>query len=205
MTLDPQQPGAPVAPAAASPVAPGDSAPVWASGPAVAPPTAGGPSPVPVVAVAPRARSGGILNLLLIGAAIVAIGGVAFAVGRSTAPAAAFQRAGAFDGGTVTGPRGSFAPGAGGPAAFSLGGAITMDGTVKSIDADSLTLTLADGQEMTFKLDGATTYREATDAAATDIAVGDQVSVKAAGGGRIQAGADGQPSDLTAGDVTVAR
>ena len=194
MTLDPQQPGAPVAPAAASPVAPGDSAPVWASGPAVA-----------VVAVAPRARSGGILNLLLIGAAIVAIGGVAFAVGRSTAPAAAFQRAGAFDGGTVTGPRGSFAPGAGGPAAFSLGGAITMDGTVKSIDADSLTLTLADGQEMTFKLDGATTYREATDAAATDIAVGDQVSVKAAGGGRIQAGADGQPSDLTAGDVTVAR
>jgi hypothetical protein len=187
VTLDPNEPGAPAAPAA------------------VAPATAAGPSPVPVVAVAPRARSGGILNLLLIGAAIVAIGGVAFAVGRSTAPAVAFQPAGAFDGGNVTGPRGSFAPGAGGPGAFSLGGAITLDGTVKSIDADSLTLTLADGQEMTFKLDDATTYREATDATATDIAVGDQVSVKAAGDGRIQAGGDGGAPDLTAGDVTVAR
>ncbi|MEA2613398.1 MAG: hypothetical protein QOI52_1357, partial [Chloroflexota bacterium] len=38
-----------------------------------------GPGPTPVVPVAPRRRSGGILNLLLIGAAILAIGGVAFA------------------------------------------------------------------------------------------------------------------------------
>jgi hypothetical protein len=157
------------------------------------------------VAVAPRTRSGGILNLLLIGAAIVAIGGVAFAIGRSTAPANALTQVGAIpDGAVGIGPRGSFAPG-GGPGGFALGGSIALDGTVKSIDADSLTLTLADGQEMTFKLDASTTYQEATDASATDIAVGDQVSVKTAGGGRVQAGANGQAPDLTAGDVTVAR
>ncbi len=173
--------------------------------PAAAPATVGDPSPVPVVAVAPRARSGGTLNLLLIGAAIVAIGGVAFAIGRSTAPANALTQVGAFpDGAVGIGPRGSFAPG-GGPGGFALGGSIALDGTVKSIDADSLTLTLADGREMTFKLDGATTYREATDAAAADIAVGDHVSVKTAGDGRVQAGGSGQAPDLTAGDVTVAR
>lgn len=169
-------------------------------------PATPGPSPVPVVAVAPRGRSGGILNLLLIGAAIVAIGGVAFAVGRMTAPANALTQVGAFpDGAVGIGPRGSFAPGGGGPGGFTLGGSIALDGTVKSIDADSLTLTLANGQEMTFKLDDSTTYREATDAAATDIAVGDQVSVTSAGGGRVPAGGNGQAPDLTAGDVTVAR
>ena len=169
-------------------------------------PATPGPAPVPVVAVAPRSKSGGVLNLLLIGAAIVAIGGVAFAIGRSTAPASAVNQVGTLPGGSVgIGPRGSFAPGDGGPGGFALGGSIALDGTVKSIDADSLTLTLADGQEMTFKLDASTTYREATDAAATDIAVGDQVSVTTAGGGRFQAGSNGQAPDLTAGDVTVAR
>jgi hypothetical protein len=174
--------------------------------PTPAPATHGAPSPAPVVAVTPRARSRGVLDLLLIGAAIVAIGGVGFAIGRSTAPASALNEVGAFpDGAVGVGPRGSFAPGGGGPGGFALGGSIALDGTVKSIDADSLTLTLADGQEMTFKLDGTTTYREATDAAATDIAVGDQVSVTTAAGGRVQAGGNGQAPDLTAGDVTVAR
>jgi hypothetical protein len=157
------------------------------------------------VAVASRTRSGGILNLLLIGAAVVAIGGVAFAVGRSTAPASAFQRAGITDGGPAIQPGGSFAPGAGGPRGFALGGGLSMDGKVTAIDADSLTLTLANGDEVTFTLDDATTYREATEAVATDIAVGDDVSVKVAGDGRVQTGDNGQTPDLTAGDVTVSR
>ena len=161
--------------------------------------------PVPVVAVAPRAKSGGILNLLLIGAAVVAVGGVAFAIGRSTAPANAFPRVGITDGGPAIGPGGSFAPGADGPRGFALGGGPSMDGTVTAVDADSLTLTLANGDEVTFKLDDATTYREATDASATDVAVGDDVSVKVAGDGRVQTGVDGQTRDLTAGDVTVSR
>jgi hypothetical protein len=191
MTMNPEQPGAAAAPAT--------------PGPAIAPATAGGPGPVPVVAVAPRVRSGGILNLLLIGAAVVAIGGVAFAIGRSTAPASAFQRAGIIDGGPAIGPGASFAPGGGGPRDFTLGGGLSMDGKVTAIDADSLTLTLANGDEVTFKLDDATTYREATDAAATDVAVGDEVSVKVAGDGRIQTGGNGETPDLTAGDVTVSR
>jgi hypothetical protein len=191
MTMDPHQPAAPV---------PISTAPAEATSP--------GPRPTPVVAVTPRARSGRVLNLLLIGAAILAIGGVAFAIGRSTAPVGAFQRAGTLPDGTAIRPNGSFAPGAGGPGgAFALGGGLSIDGTVKAVDADSLTLTLDSGEEVTFTLDSATTYREATDAAASDVSVGDEVSVKVAGNGRLQtgAGAGGQAPDLTAEDVTVAR
>ena len=204
MTMDPTQPVTPaaapsVAPAATPLVAPGQ-APAVAVSPAPAAPVA------PVVAVAPRRTSGGILNILLVGAAILAIGGVAFAIGRATAPAGTFQRAGAFPGGvTAVGPDGSFAPGAGGPGRATIGGEMAVDGTVKSIDADSVTLTLENGDEMTFKLDPTTTYREATDAAATDVGVGDEVSVKVAGGGRFVVGGDGAAPDLIAHDVTVAR
>lgn len=166
------------------------------------------PAPPPVVAVAPRPRSGRILNILLIGAAIVAVGGVAFAIGRSTAPAIAFQRAGVFEdgSGTVIRPNGSFTPGAGGPrGGFGFGGGLSLEGTVKSVSADSLTITLASGAEVTFKLDGSTTYRAATDAAASDVAVGDDVTVKEADGSSVAAGAAGGTPDLTAGDVTVSR
>jgi len=165
------------------------------------------PGPVPVVTASSRPRSGRLLNLLLIGAAIIAVGGVAFAVGRSTAPAATLPRFGAFtNDGTAIRPDGSFTPGAGGPGLFGRDGGLSLDGTVKAVSADSLTLTLADGREMTFKLDETTTYRQATPATATDVAVGDSVSVKVAGIGRA-AGAGGGPTttDLTASDVTVAR
>jgi hypothetical protein len=179
---------------------PSAAAPTNAAGPAPL------PGPVPVVTVSPRPRSGRILNLLLIGAAILAVGGVAFAVGRSTAPASAVSRFGAFtNGGTGVRPDGSFTPGAGGPGGFGRGGGLSLDGTVKAVSADSLTLTLADGQEVTFKLDGTTTYRQATPATATDVAVGDPVSVKVAGGGRVAAGGGATTPDLTASDITVAR
>ena len=160
----------------------------------------------PVVTVPNRARSGGILNMLLIGALAIAIGGVAFAIGRSTAPVSTFPPAGAITGGGPIGRTdGSFAPGGGGPGGFALGGQIALDGTVTSIDADSLTLTLRNGEEMTFTLDAATTYREATDAAAAEVAVGDEVSVTVAGAGRVVQGGSGEAPGLTAGDVTVVR
>jgi len=155
------------------------------------------PGPVPVVTVNARPRSGRLLNLLLIGAAIVAI----------TAPASTLPRFGAFtNGGTGVRPDGSFTPSAGGPGFFGRDGGLSLDGTVKAVSADSLTLTLADGREMTFKLDGTTTYQQATPATATDVAVGDSVSVKIAGIGRA-AGAGGgtTTTDLTASDVTVDR
>jgi hypothetical protein len=167
-----------------------------------------GPGSTPVVPVAPRRRSGGILNLLLIGAAILAIGGVAFAVGRSTAPASPVGRfgGGLANGGTGVRPGGSFAPGAGGQGGFGLGGSIALDGTVTAMDAGSLTLTLGNGQQVTVKLDTTTAYRQATAATPTDVEVGDSVSVNVAGGGRGAGGAGGAtPPDLTASDVTVTR
>ena len=191
MTMDPTQPVAPVpsptdSAAFVSPVAP--VAPV-----------------APVVAVAPRAKSGGVLNLLLIGAAILAIGGVAFAVGRSTAPASAFPGVGGLNGGPIVRSDGSVDPGAGGPRGFVTDGGLAIDGKVTLVDADSITLTLDNGEEMTFALDGETTYHEATNAAATDVAIGDDVSVKVDGGGPRNGGTDASSSELTAGDVTVAR
>jgi hypothetical protein len=172
-------------------------------------PVAPMPSPAPVVAVAPRAKSGGILNVLLIGAAILAIGGVAFAVGRSTAPASAFPGVGNLTDGPIVQPGASFAPGAGGPRGFAADGGLAIDGTVTAVDADSLTLTLENGDQMTLALDGDTTYHEATDATPAVVAVGDDVSVKVDGGGRIQSSNGGNGGsttpDLTAGDVTVSR
>ena len=187
MTMDPTQPVAPETSPSLAPSAP--MAPV-----------------APVVAVSPRPRSGGVLNLLLIGAAILAVGGVAFAIGRSTAPASAFPGVGGLNGGPIVRSDGSFDPGAGGPGGFVLDGGLAIEGTVASVDADSVTLTLDNGEEMTFALDGDTTYHEASDATPADVSVGDEVSVKVDGGGRIQRGNGASTTpDLSARDITVAR
>ena len=166
-------------------------------------------APVEPVALAPRARSRSLLDLLLVGAAILAVGGVAFAIGRSTAPAGAFPGVGGLGGGPIVRFEGSFDPDAGGPGGVALGGGLAIDGSVTAIDADSVTITLDDGQEMTFALDAETTYREATDATPADVAVGDDVSVKVAGAGQIRNGNGGDggaaPPELTAGEVTVSR
>jgi hypothetical protein len=195
MTMDPTQPAAPATSPAPAPGAP--SAPTAPVAPVA-----------PVMAVAPRAKSGGVLNLLLVGAAILAVGGVAFAIGRSTAPASTFPLVGSIDGGPIR-PAGSFAPGAGGPRGLVSTGGLAIDGTVTAVDADSLTLTLDNGDEMTFALDGDTTYHQATDATPADVAIGDDVSVKVDGGSRITSASDGSGGsttpDLTAGDVTVSR
>ncbi len=199
--VEPGAPGAPVAPA--TPVAP-----------------SGVVNPVAPVVITQPKKSGGWVNLLLGVAAVIAIGGVAFAIGRSTAPASAatvgtfpgggngpvFNVGGSFDpnGGPVTGngrPGGLF--GAGGP---------TIDGKVASISGDTMTITLPSGDTMTVKLDGDTTYHQSTDATASDVAVGDDVAVRV-GGGRIQIGDGtangnangGDTPDLTASDVTVSR
>jgi hypothetical protein len=208
MTMDPSRPVAP----STGPTS--EAAPTWspAASPSAPVPAPTRAAPVaPVVAVAPHRKSGGVLNVLLVGAAIIAIGGVAFAAGRTTAPAsvagAGFAGAGA--GGGLR-PGGSFAPGAGGQGGqggFGQGGSLSLDGTVTAIDADSVTVTLDNGSERTFTLNGTTTYREATDSTVAAVAVGDNVSVQVAGGGRGAAGtgAGGQGTDLTATDITVAR
>jgi hypothetical protein len=196
-----------------------------------APPTAPQPGvTVPVAPVAPaapmvrqKARSSRLLDVALLLAGLLAVGGVAFGVGRATAPpAAAADAVGTFRNGGGFKPGGSFDPN-GGPGRFALGGGLSIDGTVTKVTADSLTLKLASGQEITFTLDTSTTYHQATAASATDVAVGDSVSVKVKGGGRVfnsqggngavgaspAPGASGAPDttggvQLPASDVTVA-
>jgi ABC-type transport system substrate-binding protein len=169
------------------------------------------PAPVgPANPVAvPTRRSNRLLDIALAVAAVLAIGAVAFAAGRITAPAAspAFARGGLIPGGAIVGPDGSFDPGTGPNGArpgFALDGGLAIDGTVTAVDADSITLKLADGQEMTFKLDDTTTYHEAADASASDVAVGDDVSVKVTGG-RVAAGGGAETPQMSAADVTVGR
>lgn len=207
--------------------------PDWTETPTTppAPPTAPQPGlTVPVAPVAPaapmvrpKARSSRLLDVALLLAGLLAVGGVAFGVGRATAPpAAAADAVGTFRNGGGFTPGGSFDPN-GGPGRFALGGGLSIDGTVTKVSADSLTLKLASGQEITFTLDSSTTYHQATAAGATDVAVGDSVSVKVkSGGGRVlnnqggdggagaspAPGASGAPSttgaaQLPATDVTV--
>lgn len=174
-----------------------------------------GPTTQPVVPVTPmtavpapstRSKGGGWTNLVLVGALALAIGGVAFAVGRSTAPAAAANTNGFAPG--AFGPQGSFTPGEGGPNAggpgFLGGGGLTIDGTVASVDGTSMTITLESGETVTVTLDDTTTYHSAVEASSEDVAVGDDVAVRSSGGGRFGLGpnASSAPS-LTASDVTV--
>lgn len=153
-------------------------------------------------------RKRGALDYVLAAAFVVAIGGVAFAVGRTTAPAQASVSSGG-----PLGPIGSFDPGAGllGPGfggGFG-GGGLTIEGTVKSVDGSTLVIGSTNGQEVTVTLGADTTYHEATSADASSVAAGNQVTVRVSGGGQFGGGAvgpeaTGTPS-FTATDVTVAR
>jgi hypothetical protein len=158
----------------------------------------------PVTTVAPPPRKGGssrLLNGLLALALVVAVGGVAFAVGRATAPAAAAStgRFGNGNGGFVGNgnfPQGSFTPGQGnfrgGGGVFGAGGALTIAGTVTRIDASGVTIKTANGDEITVSTDGSTTYHAATSGTASDVTVGATVDVKVSGfGGRGAGGGNG--------------
>jgi hypothetical protein len=157
-------------------------------------------------------RSGGWLNALLTLALLVAVGGVAFAIGRSTAPAAAtaggpagrvLLPGGSFD------PGASFAPGAprggaGGPRGFLAQGGVSLSGTIEAIDADSVSLRLDDGTLLELALDEATDFHLQADADAADVTEGSQVRILvddfALGAGNSPS-ADGTIG--TAGDITV--
>jgi len=201
-------------------------APAAADAPAPPPPAITVPTqPVVVAAAAPRrSRSGTILNVILAAALAVAVGGVAFAIGRSTAPVSASAANGGFvtNGGTGTpnsqfnGPRGSFVPGQGGPAfgGRGLGGGLTVTGTVTAVDATGVTIKTADGTEVKVATDGSTTYQKATAGAASDVTVGATVDVRVTGGGFVRNGTGngnqgngngngGATRDLTAGSITV--
>lgn len=176
-------------------------------GPAIAP----APSATPTARTAARQGNARLLNLALLGAVVLAIGGVAFAAGRMTAPTlvGTFQGPnGQFPGG----PQGSFVPGQGGqlpgggqggPGALLGNGGITIEGTVESITDTTLTLRTADGQTIQIALDGSTTYHAQSDASADDVTTGGTVQVRL-NGGRIGAGNGGPGAGgASASDVTV--
>jgi hypothetical protein len=169
-----------------------------------------------------RSRSAQVLNGVLALAVAVAIGGVAFAVGRSTAPATAGAngngreaggngQVGQFGGGF---PTASGAPGGG---RFSFGGA-SIEGKVTAVSPSSITLTTANGQTLTINLSATTTYHAQAAASSADVKDGSTVRVLLTGfgGNRANGGQGGaapsaspgasanpQVPTLSATDVTV--
>jgi hypothetical protein len=180
------------------------------------------PDPVPGAAsvVTAKNKSSRAVNLLLGLAVVVAIGGIAFAVGRATAPAATtagnFPPGGGqfFNGGNGNGNgNGNGGTGnglnQGGAGAFGAGG-ITVDGTVTAVNGDSMTIKTANGQEITVSTNGDTTYHQQAAATAGDVTTGSDVLVRLDGfRGRFGQGGPGASSapsgapQPTATDVTV--
>jgi hypothetical protein len=152
--------------------------------------------------------TGRFLNVVLGVALAVAIGGVAFAVGRTTAPVSAST--GARGNGGAAFPRGSFVPGANGGSGFVRGGfgSPTLSGTVESVDGDTLTIKTASGQTVTVTTGASTTYHTQAPADASDVKAGSNVDVQVqfdGTGGAGRPSASGAPSGPigTAGSVTV--
>lgn len=214
MSDDPTQ-STPVQPIWAAPATP----PIEPAPAAAAPPITPAPGPAiepvrPVMTAPRRSSSGRWLNLLLGVAAAVAIGGIAFAVGRSTAPVAAagFNR-GLGNGGNFVqrsfDPNASFAPGRGGNGGLFGAGGLTVEGTVTSVTSDTLMLTTADGRTIEVKLGADTDYHQQAAGSASDVTTGSKVSVQLDLAGRVQGnggqggngGANGPTG--TASDVTV--
>ena len=105
----------------------------------------------------------------------------------------------------------SFAPGASGAPGFGrggfgggLGGGLAIQGTVESVDGDTLTIKTANGQTITVTTGASTTYHTQTDASAADVQAGKTVQVQLDGGftGRPNASAAAAPVG-TAGSITV--
>ena len=148
-------------------------APAWQ--PDVAPPP---PGPAfAVQAVKPRRNR---LDLLLALAAVVAIGGVAFAAGRMTAPASS-QLGGLARGTFGTNGQDTNRTGTGAFAGGNrLGGTAAIKGQVVEITADHLTLKLASGQTVQIALAATTVFHQEAAAASGDVATGRTVLVQLA-------------------------
>jgi hypothetical protein len=164
-----------------------------------------------------KARRFSSTTILLVISALIALGGVGFAVGRATptgstsAANGANGIAGGFgadvSGRPNFGAGASGVPGAGGPA--GLTGSTTISGTVVSSTADSITIQLAGGQTVTLGTGSSTTYHGQTSATVTDVAVGATVTVQtsaaaASASGSPSAGSSaGTAGTRTAIDVTI--
>jgi hypothetical protein len=172
MTDQHAQPTDPFAPRPSSPAGAGDSSPIAPIAPI---------APVAPVAVRRRSGSGVFVNVLLGLALVVAVGGVAFAVGRSTAPAVGTGgRANFGTNGQGFGPNASGAPGGGFGGAGA--GGLSVEGTVTAISADSITVQLTSGQSVTIPTNAQTTWHQREAATAADVTSGSTVIVQLQGG-----------------------
>jgi hypothetical protein len=138
--------------------------------------------------VGPAKRDRTTLMLLLV-AALVAVGGIGFALGHLTAPgsSAAANPTGArggFGGRDLpslapgqTFDTSQFGAGRGGVGGLGgVGGGVT--GTVQSISGSAITIQEANGTSVTIDLSGNTTYHNETSAQAGDVKVGTSVVVQ---------------------------
>ena len=176
-------------PAAASPVG-APPTPVFVP---PAPPPAQAVPVSPVTSIARPARKRGAIDIVLVVAAVFAVGGIGFAVGRVTAPAATVAvGAGTFRTGTGNGQFGTGQGGNGGGqfgngGGFFGGGAgagITISGEVTEVTVDHLTLKLASGQTVEIPVDSSTAYHSQAPATATDVTTGSTVQVQVSPGRR---------------------
>jgi hypothetical protein len=204
------QPGAewapPTSPAYAPPPA-GSGAPIPAStidwGPAPTMPVAAA-APTLVKKSAPRRRDP--ITIVLGLAVLVAVGGVAFAAGRVTAPTPAVATRGGFFGGGGAGTGSGTGNGAGGggnggngfgggAAGRFTGGAVALSGTVTEIAADHITLQISGGGTITIPIDSSTQYHAQAAASASDVTTGAKVLVQ------VQPGAFNRASPNPSGGV----
>lgn len=171
---------------------------------------AGLPAPASRLASSPavrRGRAGG--NGLILLAALVAVAGIAFALGRTSAPATTST---GFAGTGIQGaPNASFVPGNGQAGPGGPGGSMTISGTVASVDGTTLTIETAAGQTVSVDTSGAAYHAQAT-ATTSDVTTGSTVQVTVSGlGGGFRANASAAPDasgvtaggGLTASDVTI--
>ena len=201
-----------------APVEPGPQAGSQVPSPASSVPFSHTVSTPPPPVIAPVKKGDRTFTILLAVGLLIAVGGVTFAVGRMTAPAAAATTRGngGFGNGGVggTGATGAAALGRGG-----FGGGVLVTGTVDSISGTTMTLKEANGSTVTVNLAGTTTYHAQAAATSADVTTGKQVQVEAqiAGGFGGQGvpgaspGADASPvpgasaptRTITARDVTL--
>jgi hypothetical protein len=154
---------------------------------------------------------------LLFVAALVAVGGIGFAVGHLTAPSSTAANnnggRGSGNGGFVRpslAPGETFNPGqfGGGNGRGFVGGG-TVEGTVQSIDGSQLTIKLANGSTVTVDLSGSTTYHNETAASSSDVKTGStvliQIDTSAQGSQAPSPGTSGSPTarSITAKDVLI--
>ncbi len=145
----------------------------------VAPPVTTPPPPV----VAPAKKQDRTFTILLAVGLLIAVGGVTFAIGRVTAPAAAAATSRFAGGGFGTGGTGAAGTAAGAAGRGAGFGGVLLTGTVESISGTTMTLKEANGSTVTVDLPSTTTYHAQAAATAADVTAGKQVQVQVELGG----------------------